>query len=77
MNLGPAETRKLLQLVAVTVPDELDCDGCLEMLPHFVEIVIGLQPVPHELICVEIHLTQCECCREEYEIIVACLKHIT
>jgi hypothetical protein len=76
VSLDPAETHKLLQLVAETVRDELDCDGCIELLPYFVEVVIASQPVPQELICVEIHLAQCECCREEYEVILACIERI-
>ncbi len=76
MRLNPAETDKLLQLIATTVPDELDCDGCLELLPLFVEVTIASRPMPQELVCVEIHLQQCSCCREEFEIILASVRRI-
>ncbi len=76
MSLSPTETDKLLRLIATTVADELDCDGCLELLPLFVEVTIASKPIPQELICVEIHLQQCPCCHEEYEIILASVRRV-
>ncbi len=76
MSLSPAETDKLLQLIAATVADEMDCDECLELLPLFVEITIASKSLPPALICVEIHLQQCPCCHEEYEIILASVRRI-
>jgi hypothetical protein len=75
-EMKPSESTadRLLALIATTVPDELDCDGCLELLPIFVEVVLADEPVPQELQCVEIHLSQCKCCHEEYVIILDCMR---
>ena len=80
MNEKSSTTDKLLHLIATTTVDELDCDGCLELLPLYAEFALASanpdapDTVPETLICVQVHLHQCECCQEEYEIIVACLK---
>ncbi|WP_417848853.1 hypothetical protein [Thalassoglobus sp.] len=74
MSSLPEHTKRLLQMVATTVEDILDCDGCLERLPQFVEAVLVQTEIPPDLICVSIHLSQCECCREEFEIVVAAVS---
>ncbi len=74
MTLNQSQTDKLLRQIAATVPDELDCDGCLELLPLFVELIVAAEQIPVELLCVRIHLEQCECCTEEFQVIVECLK---
>ncbi len=73
MTDTPDKTRRFLQLVTTAIEDVLDCDGCLELLPEFVELILAESPIPPELICVRIHLCQCDCCHEEYEVIVASL----
>lgn len=74
MNQNQSKVDRLLEYIANTVPDELDCDGCLELLPIFVEIIAAGKTTPEKLVCVEIHLNQCPCCREEYEIILDCIR---
>ncbi len=74
MNQNQSKVDRLLEYIANTVPDELDCVGCLELLPIFVEIIAAGEATPEKLICVEIHLSQCACCREKYEIILDCIR---
>lgn len=76
MSLSPSQIDRLLRQIAATVPDELDCGGCLELLPLFAEIIVASQSIPDELVCVQIHLRQCECCQEEYEVIIECLRRV-
>lgn len=70
----PDKTRRFLQLVTTAIEDVLDCDGCLELLPEFVELILAESPIPPELICVSIHLRQCDCCQQEFDVIVASLS---
>lgn len=76
MSSTPEQTVRLVQLVATAIEDVLDCDGCLELLPQFVESILSHSEIPPDLIRVKIHLSQCDCCREEYEIVVASLAII-
>jgi hypothetical protein len=74
MESTPEQTKRLVQLVATAIEDVLDCDGCLELLPQFVESILSQSEIPPNLIQVRIHLSQCDCCHEEFEVMVASLS---
>lgn len=77
MSSTPERTKRLLQLVANTVEDILDCDGCLELLPQYVEQVLAKTEISPDLISVRIHLSQCDCCQEEFAIVIAAMSTIS
>jgi hypothetical protein len=76
MTISEEQLKSFLKCIAETVPDELDCDRCLELLPIYVDIFISGREMPIELQIVAVHLSQCECCREEFDVILACLQNI-
>jgi alkylhydroperoxidase family enzyme len=55
---------RLAELAASVVPDEIDCDRCLASMAEFLE---SAGKTTDELARVHAHLTNCHCCREEYQ----------
>ena len=74
MTITYAQAVKMLTLVSKAVPDPLDCDGCFEMLSEFAERELRGDEMSASLKLVEIHLTQCACCRYEYETLVEAIR---
>jgi predicted anti-sigma-YlaC factor YlaD len=70
MTITYAQAIKMLTLVSIAVPDQLDCDGCFEMLSEFAERELRGEELSASLKLVEVHLTQCTCCRYEYETLI-------
>ena len=74
MTISEQQLKSFLKCILETVPDELDCDRCFELLPVYVDIFISGREMPIELQVVAVHLSQCDCCQEEFEVIVACVR---
>ena len=66
MKLTKAHTKALLQYVAGSQPDQLDCDGCFEHVAEFVEHELFGNEIPKALQKIERHLQQCPCCSDEH-----------
>jgi hypothetical protein len=64
---------KLLDLVATTQNDPLDCDGCLANVAEFAEAHLAGRPVSAALESVRLHLESCGCCQDEYQALLAAL----
>ena len=60
MPLTKKEIDGLLELVALTRDDELNCEGCLSEVADFVERELGGKSIPDGLRAVEHHLAVCE-----------------
>jgi hypothetical protein len=74
MSLSPENIRKLIDLVATTQNDSLDCDACLERIDEFAEVHLAGRPLSEALQCVRMHLESCGCCQDEYEALLAALR---
>ena len=74
MTITYAQAVKMLTLVSEAVPDQLDCDGCFEMLSEFAERELRGDELSATLKLVEVHLTQCSCCRYEYETLIEAIR---
>ena len=74
MTITREQTQTLLALVADTQSDELDCDGCFELMAEFVEYELATCEIPETLRIVERHLEQCPCCQDEHQALLACLR---
>ncbi len=73
MNITDHQVRSLLEMLALTEPDEVDCDGCLRHMAEFAEAKLVGKTIPEGLKCIEDHLQRCGECREEYEALLTVL----
>ena len=73
MSLSPETIQKLIELVATTQNDQLDCDGCLAHIAEFAEAHLAGRSLSAALESVRIHLQSCGCCQDEYEALLAAL----
>ena len=74
MKLDKEQLNKLVRLVAQTREDEIDCGQCLDLLAEFAERELSGKPLDAGLKAVEHHLSVCNECCEEYEVLKAALK---
>ena len=74
MSLTNEQISSLLNQIATTQPDELDCDGCFVHLAEFAERELSNQAVPDALKTVEVHLSQCSCCKDEFNALLEGLR---
>ena len=66
-----AQLEDLLRAVAVTAPEEIDCDEFLARVGAYLEGLERTGGHPPELEQVSHHLKVCPECREEFEALVA------
>ena len=74
MSLSRPELQKMLDVVRATQPVEIDCDECLMQVGEFAEMNLIGTPVPEGLKAIEQHLSICDECREEYEMLCVALR---
>jgi bacterioferritin-associated ferredoxin len=74
MTLSKDQTKSLLDFVASSKPDELDCDSCFDHMAEFVENELAGQEIPVALQKVQRHLDQCACCNDEHNALIEGLK---
>ncbi len=65
---------KLLQNIAATQPEEIDCDEWLARVGRLIEIIQRSETVPADLAPVLQHIEVCPECREEFDLLLAALK---
>ena len=53
---------------------ELGCDECFELLASYAERLLAGEPVDNSLKLVQEHLERCDCCKEEFELLLAALR---
>jgi hypothetical protein len=73
VSLSPETIKKLIELVATTQNDQLDCDGCLERIAEFAEAHLAGRSLSAALESVRMHLESCGCCQDEYEALLTAL----
>lgn len=73
-KLEVAEVKKLVRQVLTTVPNEIDCDRCLDMLDRFVEMTLEGRNAAEALPLVQQHLQQCDCCLDEFQALLSVLR---
>ena len=66
----------LIKGIFSTHPDELTCDECHEKVGRFGEMVLEGKNAAEALPLVQDHLDRCQCCREEFEMLLDALRAI-
>jgi uncharacterized protein with PIN domain len=74
MALSRSRLERLLRWIAATRERELNCEECLERMAEFAESELVGRTLPEGLEAVEQHLTVCDECREEYEVLQRALE---
>jgi predicted anti-sigma-YlaC factor YlaD len=74
MTITHTQAIKMLSLISKVESDQLDCDGCFELLSEFAERELRGDEPSESLKLVEVHLTQCSCCRYEYEALLEAIR---
>lgn len=74
MSLSRPEIQKMLAVVRATQPVEIDCDACLMQVGEFAERHLVGKLIPAGLEAIEQHLSICDECREEYELLCLALR---
>ncbi len=74
MSLSRPELQKMLDVVRATQLVEIDCDVCLMQVGEFAELNLVGKPIPEGLRAIEQHLSICDECREEYEMLCLALR---
>ncbi len=65
---------QMLTSISKAVPDQLDCDGCFELLSEFADRELQGGELSDSLELVVTHLSQCPCCAYEYETLVEAIR---
>ncbi|MDQ7030844.1 MAG: hypothetical protein Q9O62_14250 [Ardenticatenia bacterium] len=76
-RLDAATLRLLVEGVLATEETELSCDECFEELDRFAELVLAGREIPEAMRLVQAHLERCGDCREEFEALLAALRHLS
>ena len=76
MKLQTKTLKKLVQSLAATRSEELDCDDCQEQIDQFAEMTLAGKDTTAMLPLVEDHLRRCGACREEFEALLTILEHL-
>lgn len=73
-TLTYAQVTKLLTTVSKTVPDQMNCDGCFELIAEFADAEIRGDVLSEALKAAKVHFSQCPCCDYEYATLLEALQ---
>lgn len=76
MSLSKEQVASLLELVASARPDAMTCDACFDRIADFAEAELRALSICEALAAVKHHLSQCPCCQDEYQALLAGLQAI-
>ena len=72
--LNEKQIQLLLDLARSTTPDSMDCDHCFGEIAKFAELELAGRSLPDAMERVRVHLTNCPCCKDEYEMLLEALR---
>lgn len=67
MPLSMKQIKDLLKHVAKAENDPIACDDCYVQVAEFSEAHLEGAEIPQALEAVEVHLQQCNCCKDEFD----------
>ncbi len=74
MPLSVDQVADLLNKISITQEDSLNCDGCFEHLAEFAEAELSSHALSDVLRSVQLHILQCDCCKDEYKALLEALQ---
>jgi Zn finger protein HypA/HybF involved in hydrogenase expression len=76
MSLSTEQIQTLVGLIVTTEPDQISCDDCFGQIGEFAEKSLEGRELSEGMQVIQRHLTQCPCCKGEYEALVEALQEI-
>ena len=76
MTISKEQIQSLMQYVEATSEDPLDCDGCFGRIGEFAELHLAGKTVPDAMRCIEAHLRNCPCCKDEFNCLLEALEEM-
>lgn len=76
MKLTPKQLANLVAMATSVKGEALGCDGCFALMDQLAQADIEGRAVPDALQIVQSHITQCKCCKDEYDSLLAALREI-
>jgi Zn finger protein HypA/HybF involved in hydrogenase expression len=76
MTLSTEQIQTLVGLIVTTKPDQISCDDCFGQIGEFAEKSLEGRALSEGMQLIQTHLTQCPCCKGEYEGLLDALKEI-
>lgn len=73
-TLNFTQIQKLLITVSKSAPDQLNCDGCFDLIAEFADAEIRGVELSEGLKAVKTHISQCTCCAYEYAALLEALQ---
>ena len=74
--LSQKEIENMMRLVGLTKDSEINCEDCLSIVSEFAEEKLAGKSISEGLQAVEHHLSICEECREEYDVLRRALDNM-
>ena len=65
-NVNEETLKKLVEMLAGTVDDEIACEECFEHLDKFVDMYLTGEDPTKVMPLVQHHLDMCNCCHEDF-----------
>ncbi len=76
-SLDKNQIQTLIGLVTTTQPDQLNCDDCFGQIAEFAEYALEDRELTEGMKIVQQHLSQCPCCKGEYEALLDAMQELT
>ena len=73
MTISKEQIESLMKYVEMTSEDPLDCDGCFGRIGEFAEIHLSGKTIPEAMRCIQAHLHNCPCCKDEFNCLMEAL----
>lgn len=75
-QLSNEQIQTLVGLIATTQSDSISCDDCFGQVGEFAEKSLQGVELSEGMKAIQRHLSQCPCCKGEYEALMDALREI-
>jgi len=76
-KLKKEQIQTLVGLIVTTERDQMACDDCFGQIGEFAEYALEGRELSEGMLVIQRHLSQCPCCKGEYEILIETLKELS
>jgi len=75
-KLSKEQIQTLVGLISTVEPDSMSCDDCFGRIGEYAEMSLEGRELSEGMQVIERHLTQCPCCKAEYEALLDALREL-